>query len=397
LSRREPPKSVPRLAEGVDLTRVDLPYEEGLVAARVDGVSTPPEIALSVSMDLEQVAVRLASLREKGLLADGRRDPYNGYIFPLPLMQARADLDEAERKRIIYTYDQLDTWNHYELLRVRRRDDAAAVKRAFQEQVKAWHPDRWRRKELGPFGRMITQIFERVKTAYGTLSDPAARAAYDAEHAAFYVDEQDMAEMLAHQRRTERDQQRQDERSERRKRRNPVRKRIQQAREQFRQAVAHRDAGELIEALRAAQTAAAFDPKNEEYATLVENLSHEASEFRIGPVMKTGERMESLLRWDEAIECFDKAVRYAPENGQARLRLAYNLLQGGRGPDEAREHAQKAVNLLSEEAEAHFVLGLCYEMADKPKVAIREYNRALELRPNYVEAKKRLKKLRWLL
>lgn len=390
----------PALKPGLDLTRVGLTYEEGVVASVIDGQVTPEEIGHLVAMPLEKVAAILAKLREKDLLADGdgrHLDPYAGFIFPLPLMQAEADLREEDRKKVIYTYDRLEDWNHYELLGIRRRDDAAAVKRAFQEKVKEWHPDVWGRgrANLGPFGRMITHIFEQVKKANQVLSNEKTRAEYDEEHASFFVDEQDMAEMLAKQRRRERDEQRARAREARRKRMNPVKHRLVKAREMYRQAIALEKAGEIVPALRAAQTAAAFDPNKEEYAQLEKRLTRETSEIRIEPYMKKGSNHERLTQWDEAIECFQEAVRRAPEHGPARLRLAYNLLQGGRDPHEARSHAQKAIALLSGEPEAHYVLGLCYERAEMSKAAVREYARAVELKSNFVEAKKRLNRLRW--
>ena len=92
---------------------------------------------------------------------------------------------------------------------------------------------------------------------------------------------------------------------------------------------------------------------------------------------------------------FEEAVRIAPEHGPARLRLAFNLAMGRRDPDEASSHAQKAAQLLPSEPEAHFVLGLCYEKAGLEKAAIRAFAKAVELKPNYSDAKKRLRSLKW--
>lgn len=395
------PQKPPSLAVGVDITkRDDLSFEEGVLAARIDGRASVEDLAVMVSMPVDEVRKLVQGLIDKGVLRDPhstKKDPYDGYIFPLPLLQAKSDLDLEERKKIIFTYDKLETWNYYELLQLKRRDEADAIKMAYRQRVLDWHPDAWRRKakDLGPFERMITQIFEQVKRAQATLADPQKRAAYDREHAAFYVDEDDLAEMLEQQRRRERDEERERKKVQRRKKKNPVRQRLEKARELYRRALAHEEAGALIEALRDAQTACTFDPRSEEYQVLAERLASAAGEFRIGPFMKKGTHMESMTRWDEAIECFEQAVKYAPDHGPARLRLAYNLLHGGRDPHEAQEHARRATSLLSEEPEAHYVLGLCYERAGKTKAAVGAYNRALELRPTYAEVKKRLTKLRW--
>jgi curved DNA-binding protein CbpA len=390
-------KTCPALAKGVDLTRMDLTYDEGLLAARIDGRTPANELALLLGWPPDRVAAVFDDLRAKGVVevADApRSDPYGAFIFPLPLMQADCALDEEQRKKVIYTYEKLDALNHYELLGVRRRDDAKAIKAAFQSKVFEWHPDKWP-KNSGPFAKMIQQIFERVKRASAVLSNEKSRVAYDAELGPFYMDEDDLAEMKAQQRRKEREAFRERERVDRRKRRNPMIKRLDQAREHYRKAIAHEKAGEVVEGLREAQTAVTFDPKNEDFAKLVERLSAAASDHRIGPAMAKGRRLEHLLRFDEAIECFEHAVRHAPENGEVRLRLAYNLVQAQRETQEALKHAKKAVELLPEEAEAHYVLALCWMRADAKKAAVSAAQRALDLRPSYAEAKKLLKKLRW--
>jgi Flp pilus assembly protein TadD len=71
------------------------------------------------------------------------------------------------------------------------------------------------------------------------------------------------------------------------------------------------------------------------------------------------------------------------------------MIMGGRDPHEANVHAHKAVSLLPDDPEAHFVLGMCYEKGGMAKAAVRAFSRAIELKPNYAEAKKRLKKLKW--
>jgi len=389
---------IPAPCAGVDLTkRSDLTLEEGRVAAMVDGQRSEPELALSAGLDLAAVRDILRVLRAKGVVQDpaaAAQDPYAGYLFPLPLMHAECGLNVEQRKRVIYTFDHLDGLNYYELLKVRRRDGEEAIKNAFKERSLEWHPDRFPR-DKGPFAPMIERIFKTLQDARKTLLDEKLRAAHDEAHAAFYVDEEDLAEMKAQQRRRDRERRREEEKLERRKQNNPIRQRLEEAKEFHRQALEREEAGELIDALRLAKMAATWAPRNQAYHDLVARLGEAAGEHRIGPYMKKGGHLENMTRWDEAIECFEKAVNYAPQHGPAHLRLAYNLVHGGRDAHVALRHAQRAASLLSDEAEAHYVLGLCYERAARPKLAMSAYSRALELRPAYAEAKKRLKKLRW--
>ena len=64
--------------------------------------------------------------------------------------------------------------DHYALLGVARAANVAEVRRAFRVLALRHHPDR-----AGPTS---TARFQRLAAAYAILSDPAARARYDAEH-----------------------------------------------------------------------------------------------------------------------------------------------------------------------------------------------------------------------
>jgi molecular chaperone DnaJ len=59
----------------------------------------------------------------------------------------------------------------YELLGIEVDADRAALRRAWRRLAVRWHPDR-----AGP---TATAMFQRMSAAYGVLSDPVARAAYD--------------------------------------------------------------------------------------------------------------------------------------------------------------------------------------------------------------------------
>jgi len=399
------------MRDDIDLMKAGLSVEEGFIASRIDGRTPLRDIAHLVGKspdETHRILTRLAkagivrmgdeatadlpAFRPKASDADNGSD-YAGFIFPPALMQAQCDLEEEERKRIIFFHENLEEWTHYELLQVKRRDDAKVIKRAYFERSKQWHPDRFRRPNLGPFKAMIDRIFQQVQEAYRVLSDPKRRETYD-EANVLMVDEDEIADMLKEQRKKEREVRRAEEAEARRKRRNPMRSRINKAKQFYDEAQQLREGGQLMEALRIARLATTFDTRSE-YTALVEALQNEAGEYRIQPLIRRGTAQESLTNWDQAIEAFTEAVRIAPDHGPARLRLAFNLVMSGRDPDEANPHAQKAVQMLPQEPEAHFVLGLCYEKAGLEKAAVRAFAKAVELKPNYSDAKKRLRSLKW--
>ncbi len=391
---------IPRVRDDIDLVRAGLSLEEGFLVSRVDGRTSVAHLAALVGKPIDETERVVDRLAAVGVLVLGEAasvsvdaDPYHGFVFDPEALSEDVDLEPEEKKRILYTHAQLATWNHYQRLGVRWRDDVRAVKRAYFERSKEWHPDRFRRPRLGRYKPLIDDIFRSIREAYGVLSDPEQKVEYDRIYAPTF-DEEDMAAMLTARRTEERAEAREEESRRRRLEKNPLRQRMQRARDLYDRALELEKKGELIEALHHAQGAVAFHGR-EEFRELMRRLQIATSEARVAPLLRRGQAAESMTSWDDAVDVFTEAVRVAPEHGQARLRLAYNLLMGGRPPNQAHEHIHKALLLLPEEAEAHFVRGLCYEKAGSDKAAVRAYQKALELRPNYMEAKKRLKRLRW--
>lgn len=399
------------MRDGIDIMSAGLSVEEGFIASRIDGRTALRDIAHMAGKTPEQthrILNRLAKVGVVRLGEGGAPEPtserpsaatadleadYGNFIFPPGPMMAECDLDEAERKRILFFHEHLEEWTHYELLQVKRRADAKTIKRAYFERSKQWHPDRFRRPNLGPFKAMIDRIFQTVQEAYRVLSDPKKREAYD-EANVLMVDQDEIADMLREQRKKEREVRRAEQAELRRKKRNPMRARIGKARTFYEEAKQLKAQGQLMEALRIARLAVTFEQRPE-YDQLVEDLQNEAGQLRIQPLMRRGQSQESLTNWTEAIEAFTEAVRLAPDYGPARLRLAFNMVMAGHHPDDASPHAQKAAQQLPQEPEAHFVLGLCYEKAGLEKAAVRSFARAVELKPNYSDAKKRLRSLKW--
>ena len=69
--------------------------------------------------------------------------------------------------------------DYYATLGVSANADYAAIKRAFHREAKRWHPDRFVSAEPAVYARAERRMRQATE-AYHVLSDPAARAAYDA-------------------------------------------------------------------------------------------------------------------------------------------------------------------------------------------------------------------------
>ena len=70
--------------------------------------------------------------------------------------------------------------DYYEILGLDKSADADAIKRAYRQQAKKYHPD------LHPGDAEAEKNFKEVNEAYSILSDPEQKAKYDQfGHAAF--------------------------------------------------------------------------------------------------------------------------------------------------------------------------------------------------------------------
>ena len=386
-----------RRCEGVDLTRVPVDPECGMLAARLDTPMSLKDAAVMMGWPVNVTRPRVDELVRIGVVewVTGREATnYNGHVFPGPLMNAACDLTESQRKEVIWYYDRLDRLTYYDLLGAKRTDADEDFGRRFREASWKWHPDRWP-QDLGPFKRMIDEIFKRLQTARSTLSNSDLRKDYDRQIKHVAIDDEQKAALAAKERRETRDLKLQRQKQERRRRRNPMRRVISEAATHAEQSKQFEEDGDFVAALRAAQTALTYDPRNPTYKAMVAHLSDKAAASRVEPLMKRGKAAESLAKWDQAVYFFEEAVRLADKLAEPKKRLAYNWIMDRREPKAALQHANRAVEAMPNDAEAHFILGLCQERSGIASAAERSYRRAIELKDNYKEARKRLRVLRW--
>lgn len=103
---------------------------------------------------------------------------------------------------------------------------------------------------------------------------------------------------------------------------------------------------------------------------------------------------KGLPHADNAIDLFTKAIQADPKFAKAYTGLGLSLYyKGDKGifvdktlMDSAKKNADKAINLDENNAEASFLLGLYhYQIGDEDK-SIEEFEKALQINPNYVDA-----------
>jgi len=89
------------------------------------------------------------------------------------------DLRSDQRMAIEIASDGIENKTFYEILLLPRSADEKSIKRAYYKLSKEYHPDKFYRKELGPYKEKLEVIFNKVNEAYRVLSDIEGRSDYD--------------------------------------------------------------------------------------------------------------------------------------------------------------------------------------------------------------------------
>jgi tetratricopeptide (TPR) repeat protein len=99
---------------------------------------------------------------------------------PTAAATAAADAKlEALRKELLALRADLDGRDHYKLLGVGQHADAAAVRRAYVDLAKRFHPDAITRRGLTDLRDVAEVVFARIAEAHEVLADPNRRRDYD--------------------------------------------------------------------------------------------------------------------------------------------------------------------------------------------------------------------------
>ena len=102
-----------------------------------------------------------------------RRSPRGKSSSPSSIPGLEIPIDA--QRRVLHFEAGLERPYH-ELLGVAAGVDAKAVKRAYFQLSKEYHPDRYYRREIGPYAEKLDRIFKKIVEAYELLMDPTTRA-----------------------------------------------------------------------------------------------------------------------------------------------------------------------------------------------------------------------------
>jgi curved DNA-binding protein CbpA len=218
-------KRIPQVVEDVDVRALPLGAVEGFVLSRVDGVLTIDELGEITGLGADAVGGIVLRLMSLGALtwaespqptarraeptaaerpaqrsgdstsgsaaqgagapaadvAAGSRTPRGvprALYDPIEL-EEDVDLERERRRQILDTYYQLEVWSYYRLLGIAPDADKSAIRTAYFELSRVFHPDTMFRKRLGSYKPKMEAIFRRLTEAYQVLGKAKLRAAYD--------------------------------------------------------------------------------------------------------------------------------------------------------------------------------------------------------------------------
>lgn len=114
----------------------------------------------------------------------------------------------------------------------------------------------------------------------------------------------------------------------------------------------------------------------------------EVDKYNSEAAYSLGALLESRQEWDGAALAFGRAAT-SRETPEALLRLGHCLIEGGRA-GEALGPLNRAETLRPDSPATLFDLGRALEALGQKERALRVYKRALELKPDYVEAQQRI-------
>ncbi len=314
---------------------------------------------------------------------DGNRDA----VIDRAALSEDVDLDAERRMKILRAESLIGKGTLWEALGLPWNAPVAAVKAAYLDAAKVFHPDRYAGRRLGSFRGRLEKVFRNVTEARDVLSDARRRAAYVQSTAP-------ATEFTKLEARKLEDERRSAERRARLARSNPLVARAARVAELVNRGKQSMQLGNYAQAANDLLLAQGIDPSNAELAGLAAEAKRRAGAQRASEHYDKGLAAEAMGSHGSAVAAFRAALEADPRHGRAGVAGARAAIAAG-DLAAAQELAQAGVRGSPGLAAAHEALGLVLEAQGDKKEARRALEKALELDPNLEGARERLKKLRW--
>jgi curved DNA-binding protein CbpA len=160
--------------------------QEAYLLSRIDGILDIDSLLKIAGSSRAATAKTLYGLISCGIVEwkeAGAQRPVSGrggfHGLNVEVAAEPADRSPGHAELVKNTYRRIDWLTHYELLGVTREAPPEKISEAYFERSRLFHPDLRHREDLARFEKELSAVFERMKKAYETLSDPENRALYD--------------------------------------------------------------------------------------------------------------------------------------------------------------------------------------------------------------------------
>jgi len=353
------------------------------------------------------------------------------------LLDPGLDIDCDVQRRIL-EFELSLARPYHELLGVPVGADPKTVKRAYFKLSKEFHPDRYFRKQIGPYARRLERIFKKVLEAHEILSDPdlcqvenqpdvvvaeavdpamgtpvvsaanattaaappSASAAGTASAAARAPADPVEPPPAPEASGAAKGEARPQSKLERLRQRMPfkidqaaIAARRARAYEIFRSAEASLQAGRFNEAEANIRIAITFDPARAEFKEALGALRIRAAGDRATKLLATPSEKMSANELRDALQLIEDVLPYRPHDPDLNARAAQVCMQLGR-PDDAVEYVQTLLEGAPDVASHHSMLGRIERERGDLVAARRAFEKALELDREDLEARRAIASMR---
>ena len=404
--RREPEDHsvVPQASADCDLERVTLTPAEAFLLSRVDGRTSWSLLRELGGMAAEEVDACLRRLAEEGIViletpkaeepppraAATAHEPAPRPAGPGrlsqrpddPRLDPSLDIPVAAQREVLAFEAGLDRPYH-EILGVAPDAGLPELRRAYFSLSKEFHPDRYFRRELGPFAERIQRVFRRIAEAFELLSDPSARkemersaeAAPAAGPAAPRLRGRSTPHAFSLLARIGRERRR-------------------KARQYFELGQTSIAEERWVEAAQQLRLAVACDPANPDFKEPFAEATEHANRLLSDRYIKEADASYELGEYAAAYKRYVDALHRRPFQVEANHRAARLAWRIEGDLKAAKEYAARACEVEPDVAIHRKTLGQVYAAAGLYKNAQRELEQAVKLDPRDEEAKLELKTTR---
>ncbi len=306
----------------------------------------------------------------------------------------RVDLPETFQAEIRGLARALPGLDYFAILGVSRAATADEIRDAFFERSKTFHPDRYFKKELGPYAGLLTEIYKRIVAAHDVLRDTKLRASYtrtlsdttsSAKPSPFATRPKPAAKPAAATPGARGSSLR-----NRLGLQSPglvldsLQKQLEQSRaracKHFEAALGYKASGDWARAAQLVELALAFDPREKQYHEELAEILPRANTDRAADVRR---KAELLLHGDRAgaAELLEEAAQLMPTDAELAHKLSNLLLAIGGDLAKAALYGERAVALDEDDLRFRKALAAVYRQSGEPQKARKHLQRAWELDP----------------